>query len=108
MDSAKNILSEEDEVDPIDRVEHYLNIKEHRHTILKSGIECNCPAASERSFRLTTSNGAGIPYIPYTRISKVKKEAVNIDLIVLKVSLVCSIVCSSIRLLTRYLSLPLH
>ena len=73
--------------DPICHVEHYMNRNDFRWSpkkVVESGrrFELN----PNTDFEMTTSDSVGIPYVPYSLFNKDKKKAVNIDLIVLKVS----------------------
>jgi len=82
--------------DPINHVEYWSNRDDTRFVYEMNESGAEYPLSKDGcTFVLSTSDGVDIPCIPYHLIHKVKKNAVNIDLIVLKVSLVIKTVLSS-------------
>jgi len=75
--------------DPISHVEFYVNRDDNNisYQTIQSGTVCSLGPRHDTTFSLTTSDGSDIPSIPYPAIDKIKKKAVNVDLIVMKVSL---------------------
>ena len=85
--------------DPINHVEYWSNRDDTRFVYEMNESGAEYPLSKDGcTFVLSTSDGVDIPCIPYHLIHKVKKNAVNIDLVVLKVSLVInSFVVTSIN-----------
>ena len=81
---------EEEGGDPISHVEYYMNrndLTRLSNKVVASGTRFELNQST--AFEMTTSDGVGIPHVPYSLFNGVKKKVVNIDLIVLEVSLVC-------------------
>ena len=75
--------------DPINHVEYWLNRDYIRFVYEMNESGAKYPLSKDGcTFVLSTSDGVDIPCILYHHIHMVKKNAVNIDLVVLKVSLV--------------------